>query len=229
MPFKWSKQKSVCGTSVVKRENRRSSHCGDFQFWWTVRGSNPRPRRCERRALPAELTAQIGHFSIKKVAKNGFLRYSILREKSEKSDEKLEGKNGPVMCVHMDANEPTGIVCTWIWPFLAVSANNHFVFKPLVTTIFRVFREPLWYVLWSASEPRWNAPARLVCCLRVDDTSERGVRQQFSAHSNARGAMLNQGIGRVLPCCGSSRKINSGNKIENLKTGRIIDKLALLC
>ena len=128
-----------------------------------------------------------------------------------------------------DANEPTGIVCTWIWPFLAVSANNHFVFKPLVTTIFRVFREPLWYVLWSASEPRWNAPARLVCCLRVDDTSERGVRQQFSAHSNARGAMLNQGIGRVLPCCGSSRKINSGNKIENLKTGRIIDKLALLC
>ena len=128
-----------------------------------------------------------------------------------------------------DANEPTGIVCTWIWPFLAVSANNHFVFKPLVTTIFRVFREPLWYVLWSASEPRWNAPARLVCCLRVDDTSERGVRQQFSAHSNARGAMLNQGIGRVLPCCGSSRKINSGNKIKNLKTGRIIDKLALLC
>ena len=27
-----------------------------------------------------------------------------MREKSEKSDEKLEGKNGPVMCVHMDAN-----------------------------------------------------------------------------------------------------------------------------
>ena len=138
----------------------------------------------------------------------------------------LEGDRTLDLC---DANEPTGIVCTWIWPFLAVSANNHFVFKPLVTTIFRVFREPLWYVLWSASEPRWNAPARLVCCLRVDDTSERGVRQQFSAHSNARGAMLNQGIGRVLPCCGSSRKINSGNKIENLKTGRIIDKLALLC
>ena len=36
--------------------------------------------------------------------KNGFLRYSILREKSEKSDEKLEGKNGPVMEVHTDAN-----------------------------------------------------------------------------------------------------------------------------
>ena len=27
-----------------------------------------------------------------------------MREKSEKSDEKLEGKNGPVMEVHMDAN-----------------------------------------------------------------------------------------------------------------------------
>src|SRR5664279_4938402 len=25
--------------------------------WWTRRGSNPRPRRCERRALPAELRA----------------------------------------------------------------------------------------------------------------------------------------------------------------------------
>ena len=86
VPFKWSKQKSVCGTSVVKRENRRSENCGDFQFWWTVRGSNPRPRRCERRALPAELTAQIGHLSIKKVMKNGFLRYSILRGKSGKTD-----------------------------------------------------------------------------------------------------------------------------------------------
>ena len=27
-------------------------------FWWTVRDSNPRPLRCERSALPAELTAQ---------------------------------------------------------------------------------------------------------------------------------------------------------------------------
>ena len=128
-----------------------------------------------------------------------------------------------------DANEPTGIVCTRIWPFLAVSANNYFIFKPLVATIFRVFRVPLWYVLWSANEPRRSVPARPVCCLRVDDTSDCGVRQQFSAHSNARGAMLNQGIGRVRPCCGSSRKINFENKIGNLKTGRIIDKLALLC
>ena len=84
--------------------NCRSSHCGNFQFWWTVRGSNPRPRRCERRTLPAELTAQISHLSIKKVMKNGLLRYSILREKSEKTNEKLETKIGAVMCVHMDAN-----------------------------------------------------------------------------------------------------------------------------
>ena len=84
--------------------NYRSSHCGNFQFWWTVRGSNPRPRRCERRALPAELTAQISHLSIKKVMKNGLLRYSILREKSEKTNEKLETKIGAVMCVYIDAN-----------------------------------------------------------------------------------------------------------------------------
>ena len=104
MPFKWSKPKPVCGISVVKQGNRRGFYHGDFQFWWTVRGSNPRPRRCERRALPAELTAQIGRFSIKKVMKNGFLRYSILRGKSEKPDRKLEGKIGQVMEVHMDAN-----------------------------------------------------------------------------------------------------------------------------
>ena len=36
--------------------------------------------------------------------KNGLLRYSILREKSEKTNEKLETKIGAVMCVHMDAN-----------------------------------------------------------------------------------------------------------------------------
>ena len=84
--------------------NRRGKNHSDFQFWWTVRGSNPRPRRCERRALPAELTAQISRFSIKKVVKNGFLKYSILKGKSEKPDEKLEGKTGPVMKIHMDAN-----------------------------------------------------------------------------------------------------------------------------
>ena len=80
--------------SVVKQKIAAGKYHGDFLNWWTVRGSNPRPRRCERRALPAELTAQIGHFSIKKVMKNGFLRHSILRGKSEKPDRKLEGKIG---------------------------------------------------------------------------------------------------------------------------------------
>ena len=36
--------------------------------------------------------------------KNRLLEYSILRGKSEESDEKLEGKIGPVMEVHIDAN-----------------------------------------------------------------------------------------------------------------------------
>ena len=61
-------------------------------------------QKTEPFALPAELRAHIDCFSIKKVMKNGFLEYSILKEKSEKPDEKLEGKTGPVMEVHMDAN-----------------------------------------------------------------------------------------------------------------------------
>ena len=32
VPFKWSKQKSVCGISVVKREIAAVFHCGDFHF-----------------------------------------------------------------------------------------------------------------------------------------------------------------------------------------------------
>ena len=51
--------------------------------------------------------------------KNRLLEYSILRGKSEESDEKLEGKIGPVMEVHMDANaalsqlsyEPEFLIC----------------------------------------------------------------------------------------------------------------------
>lgn len=39
--------------------NRRGFYHGDFHFWWTRRGSNPRPLRCERSALPAELRAHI--------------------------------------------------------------------------------------------------------------------------------------------------------------------------
>ncbi len=59
--------------------------------------------------------------------KNGFSGYSILRGKSGKSDEKLEGKIGPVMEVHMDANRTlsrtrhnTGPVLLAVRGFLSV-------------------------------------------------------------------------------------------------------------
>ena len=45
-----------CFSSQIKK--RRSKNRSVFQFWWTRRGSNPRPLRCERSALPAELRAQ---------------------------------------------------------------------------------------------------------------------------------------------------------------------------
>ena len=41
--------------SLLMRRDRTGFGGG---WWWTARGSNPRPRRCERRALPAELSAQ---------------------------------------------------------------------------------------------------------------------------------------------------------------------------
>ena len=104
MPFRWSKQKSVCGISVVKREIAAVFTAAISIFGGPEEDRTPEPFGCEPNALPAELRAHIGHFSIKKVAKNGFLRYSILREKSEIPEEKLEGKIGPVMEVHMDAN-----------------------------------------------------------------------------------------------------------------------------
>ena len=100
---------------MVKTEIRLWYFCGQTKNHRQIGGDfseiggpeedrTPEPFGCEPNALPAELRAHIGHFSIKKVAKNGFLRYSILREKSEIPEEKLEGKIGPMMCVHMDAN-----------------------------------------------------------------------------------------------------------------------------
>ena len=41
------------------------------------------------------------------------MRYSILREKSEIPEEKLEGKIGPMMCVHMDANRTLSQTELW--------------------------------------------------------------------------------------------------------------------
>src|SRR5206468_1352816 len=40
---------------LLQRLQRVTSH------WWRVRDSNPRPRRCERRALPTELTPRNCH------------------------------------------------------------------------------------------------------------------------------------------------------------------------
>ena len=93
-----------------------------------------------------------------------------------------------------DANEQSGIVCAGIWPFLIVSTNNCFAFRPLLTTIFHAFRGPLWYVLWSSNEPRQDIPARLEWYLCLDGTSEGPIRQRFLRQSNAGNAMLNQGI-----------------------------------
>ena len=47
--------------------NRRGKNNGDFQFWWKVRGSNPRPRRCEKSSkhfFALFLTIYIGFRSV---------------------------------------------------------------------------------------------------------------------------------------------------------------------
>ena len=88
MVFLWSKEKSP------------QFSLRWFLIWWTRRGSNPRPLRCERSALPAELRAQIGTFYTKKVAEFGFLKYSIFRGKVQR----IDWKTGPqtwVGCVSL--------------------------------------------------------------------------------------------------------------------------------
>ena len=50
-------------------------------------------------------------FQSKKLRKTVFLDIRFLREKSEIPDEKLEGKIGPVMEVHMDANRTLSQLC----------------------------------------------------------------------------------------------------------------------
>ena len=73
-------------------------------LWWTQRDLNPRPLRCERSALPAELRAQIGAFYTKKVAEFGFLKYSIFRGKVQRIGLKNGATNLGRMCLTMDAN-----------------------------------------------------------------------------------------------------------------------------
>ena len=61
-------------------------------------------QKTEPFALPAELRAQIGTFYAKKVANFGFLKYSIFRGKSNKSDRKTGNRKSGRMCLAMDAN-----------------------------------------------------------------------------------------------------------------------------
>ena len=84
--------------------NRRGKNHGDFHFGGPdrIRTDDPYNANVVRSQLRHRPLLAI--FSIKKVAKNGFLRYSILREKSEKPNEKLEGRIRQVMEVHMNAN-----------------------------------------------------------------------------------------------------------------------------
>ena len=55
---------------------------------------------CERSALPAELRAQIGTIRAKKVANFGFLKYSIFRGKSNKSDRKTGNRKSDRICLN---------------------------------------------------------------------------------------------------------------------------------
>ena len=61
-------------------------------------------QKTEPFALPVELQAQIGTFYAEKVAKFGFLKYAIFREKTNKSDGKTGNWTLGRMCLAMDAN-----------------------------------------------------------------------------------------------------------------------------
>ena len=47
---------ACCNGNGIKRQTCNLQVCQ----WWTIWGSNPRPQRCERCALPAELIARMG-------------------------------------------------------------------------------------------------------------------------------------------------------------------------
>ena len=85
-----------------------------------------------------------------------------------------------------------GVICTGFYPFSAVSAHFHFLFRPLLTTMFHVSRKHLWWVLWSWNEPRRIVPARLDWYLWVNGNSDWPVRQLFLLKDTARRAIPNQ-------------------------------------
>ena len=60
--FRIAAMQSAQGQRRHQREEHHQLEVGEFHLaiadvWWTVGDSNPRPPRCERGALPAELTA----------------------------------------------------------------------------------------------------------------------------------------------------------------------------
>ena len=62
-PATWTGAVCLCSDTI--QINNKSEPIPDggqvriMLLWWTIWGSNPRPQRCERCALPAELTARI--------------------------------------------------------------------------------------------------------------------------------------------------------------------------
>ena len=107
-PATWTGAVCLCSDTI--QINNKSEPIPDGEqvrimlLWWTRRGSNPRPLRCERSALPAELRAQIGTFYTKKVAEFGFQKYSIFRGKVQRIGLKNGATNLGRMCLAMDAN-----------------------------------------------------------------------------------------------------------------------------
>src|SRR3989441_8282118 len=72
--------------------------------WWRVRDSNPRPRRCERRALPTELTprdhqrgttSELKYFTSRLGAIPALVE--SLEQRAEEVDrQREEGRRGPL-------------------------------------------------------------------------------------------------------------------------------------
>src|SRR6059036_3867835 len=69
-------------------------------LWWRVRDSNPRPRRCERRALPTELTPR-GHkakrtYSTSRLGTVPTLVEGLEQRAEEVQRQREEGRRGPL-------------------------------------------------------------------------------------------------------------------------------------
>ncbi len=84
--------------------NRRGKNHGDFHFGGPDRIRTDDPYNANVVRSQLRYRPLLAIFQSKKLRKMDFWRYSILREKSEKPNEKLEGRIRQVMEVHMNAN-----------------------------------------------------------------------------------------------------------------------------